>query len=115
MKFLQRRILKTIQYSLSGLGQAWNNEEAFRIEIVLGIPLLIYAITSNHIITHKVLLCSSVLTVLIVELLNTGLEKTIDRISTDYHQLSKTVKDMGSAAVFIAILNFFITWVLILI
>lgn len=115
MTFIQRRIIKTLQYSFSGLAQAWKSEEAFRVEIVVGIPLLIFAITSNHIITHKILLCSSIFAVMVVELLNSGLEKTIDRISTEHHELSKIVKDMGSAAVFVSLLNFLVTWLLILI
>ncbi len=115
MTFIQRRIFKPIQYSFCGLIQAWKNEEAFRVELIIGMPLLIYALTSNHIATHKILLCSSIFFVFAVELLNSGLEKTIDRISTEQHELSKIVKDIGSAAVLISLLNFSVTWLLVLV
>ena len=115
MTFLQRRIIKPVQYSFCGLIQAWKNEEAFRVELILGIPLIIYALTSDHITTHKIFLCSSIFFVFAVELLNSGLEKTIDRISIEQHNLSKIVKDIGSAAVLISLLNFFVTWLLVLV
>mgnify|MGYP003347228123 FL=1 len=59
---------------------------------------------------EKILLIGSAILVLIVELLNTGLEKTIDRISLERHELSKIVKDIGSGAVLVAMLNFLMVW-----
>ena len=78
-------------------------------------PVLIaIAINFGNSNIEKALLISSSLLVLIVELLNTGLEKAIDRVSMDYHELSKVVKDIGSAAVLLSMINFLITWALIL-
>lgn len=114
-KFINRRILNTIKYSLSGIKATWKTEQAFRIEIYLSIIGFLFIIFSQNINNlEKSLLTSSIFLVLIVELINTGLEKTIDKISMQQHPISKIVKDAGSGAVFIAVINLLFTWGIIL-
>ena len=112
--FLKRRLIYAFGYSLAGLRSAWRSEEAIKFEVSVLPFLIIAAFYFGQSNIEKVLLISSSLLVLIVELLNTGLEKAIDRVSTDYHELSKVVKDIGSAAVLLSMINFLITWALIL-
>ena len=112
-KFLQRRLLNTFKHSVQGLLAACRVDESIRGELILLPVLLAIAILTGPGKVEKVLLISSTLLVLVVELLNTGLEKAIDRISTEHHQLSKMVKDIGSAAVLVSILNFLLVWLVI--
>jgi diacylglycerol kinase (ATP) len=107
---LQRRLIGAFKYSLDGLQSAWKSEEAIKVELFL-MPLFIFlAIYFGPGKIEKILLIGSAILVLIVELLNTGLEKTIDRISLERHELSKIVKDIGSGAVLVAMLNFLMVW-----
>ncbi len=110
----RRRILNTLRFSWDGLLSAWNSEEAIRIEILL-FPFVIvgaYYFASTKV--EQILMVSSALLIIIVELLNTAIEKTIDRISVDQNPLSKIVKDVGSSAVLLTIINFLITWAFII-
>ena len=109
-----RRIWNAFNYSLSGLRAAYLNEDAFRQESLLAallIPLALFMPVPNF---GKALMVGSVLLVLIVELLNSAIEAAIDRISLDRHRLSKRAKDIGSAAVLIALINVVTTWSLVL-
>ena len=107
---LRRRLIGAFKYSLEGLQSAWKSEEAIKVELFL-MPLFIFlAIYFGPGKIEKILLIGSAILVLIVELLNTGLEKTIDRISLERHELSKIVKDIGSGAVLVAMLNFLMVW-----
>ena len=110
---ITRRILKTSKYSLQGLLSAWKSEEAFRIEVILLLALLPAAFFVGKSALEICLLVMSLFIVLIVELLNTGLEKAIDRISTDVNDISGFVKDVGSAAVTVSIIQALIVWVVI--
>jgi diacylglycerol kinase (ATP) len=112
---ITRRILKTSKYSINGLKAAWKSEEAFRIEVILLLALLPAAFFVGKSALEICLLVMSLFIVLIVELLNTGLEKAIDRISTDVNDISGFVKDVGSAAVAISIIQALIVWVVIFI
>ncbi|MCM2307683.1 MAG: diacylglycerol kinase [Sulfuritalea sp.] len=110
-----RRIWNAFSYSLSGLRAAYRNEDAFRQESLLAallIPLALFMSVSG---LGKALMIGSVLLVLIVELLNSAVEAAIDRISLDRHRLSKRAKDIGSAAVLVALINVVATWSLVLI
>jgi diacylglycerol kinase (ATP) len=106
----QRRLIGAFKYSLEGLLAAWKSEEAIKVELALLPILILIAVTFGPGKIEKILLISSALLVLIVELLNTGLEKTIDRISQERHELSKIVKDIGSAAVLAALVNLLMVW-----
>lgn len=100
--------------SWNGLVFAVNEESAFRQELFLAcilIPLAIYLPLVN---IEKLLLISSILLVLIVELLNSSVEAAIDRISFENHDLSKRAKDFGSAAVMLALISSGICWLTIL-
>lgn len=109
-----RRIVNAISYSLAGLRAAYRHECAFRQEVwlaVVMIPLAFY-LADNAI--ERALMAGSVLLVLIVELLNSGLEATLDRISFEHHQLIQRAKDIGSAAVMLSLLNVVMVWTLLL-
>ena len=109
-----RRIWNAFSYSLSGLHAAYLNEDAFRQESLLAALLIPTALLMPLPGLAKALMISSVLLVLIVELLNSAIEAAIDRISLDHHRLSKRAKDIGSAAVLIALINVLTTWSLVL-
>lgn len=109
-----RRILSAFGYSLSGLRAAYRNEDAFRQECLLAAVLIPVALMLSQPGMAKALMIASVLLVLVVELLNSAVEAAIDRISLDRHRLSKRAKDIGSAAVLIALINVLATWALVL-
>ncbi len=109
-----RRIWNAFSYSLSGLHAAYLNEDAFRQESLLAAVMIPVALVLPLTGIGKALMIGSVLLVLIVELLNSAIEAAIDRISLDRHRLSKRAKDIGSAAVLIALLNVLATWSLVL-
>ncbi len=113
--FIRRRIVNTFLNSWRGLRDAWVSEEAFRIETLFAAILIPLAIALEKNRIETVLLISSVLLVLIVEILNTAIEKTVDRISTERHALSKSIKDLGSAAVLLTFLLAVTTWGVILV
>jgi diacylglycerol kinase (ATP) len=109
-----RRLLNAFFYTLAGLRAAWHHEQAFRQEAWLALillPLPFFLPTSG---IGRALMIASVLLMLLVELINSAIEATIDRISLEKHPLSKRAKDMGSAAVMIALINVIATWTLVL-
>jgi len=107
-------LLYATKWSMAGLKAAWSFETAFRIEVIAScfiIPLGLYFGESS---VEKVLLCGAWLLVMVVELLNSGIEATVDRISLEHHELSGRAKDLGSAAVFMSNIICAGTWSLIL-
>jgi len=108
-----RRLINAFFYSLSGLTMAFRHESAFRQEIALAVVLIPIACLLPVGAVDRVLLIASVLLVLIVELLNSSVEAAIDRISFDTHRLSKRAKDLGSAAVLVALALLLVTWLLL--
>jgi diacylglycerol kinase (ATP) len=109
-----RRIWNALRYSLAGLKAAYQNEDAFRQEILLAAVLIPIAMVCPVNLTGKALMVSSVLLVLIVELLNSAVEAAVDRISLEDHTLAKRAKDLGSAAVFLSLINVGVVWLLTL-
>jgi diacylglycerol kinase (ATP) len=109
-----RRIGPALRYSLAGLGAAFRHEAAFRQEVLLALILLPTALLLPVSAPAKALLVGSVLLVLIVELINSAIESTVDRISLESHPLAKRAKDLGSAAVFLSLINAAIIWLLVL-
>jgi len=97
------RLWHALGYSLAGLKAGWA-ETAFRQEAILSIVLVPSAFWLGNTWVEVALLAGSVLLVMIVELLNTGIEAAVDRIGADWHSLSKRAKDLGSAAVLLALL-----------
>ncbi|MFI9651308.1 diacylglycerol kinase [Guyparkeria sp. GHLCS8-2] len=105
-----RRVWYALRYSLQGLRAAWRKEEAFRQEVVvvmLTVPLAWFVGESA---LERAVLIAVVLQVLMVELLNTGIEAVVDRIGHDPHKLSGRAKDVGSAAVLMAIVIAAVVW-----
>jgi len=108
-----RRLINAFFYSLSGLTMAFRHESAFRQEMALAVVLIPAACLLPVGTVERVLLIASVLLVLIVELLNSSIEAAIDRIGMDTHRLSKRAKDLGSAAVLVALAALLVTWALL--
>lgn len=105
-----RRVWNALHYSLDGLSAALRHEDAFRQEALLAavmIPLSFFLPVSG---VGRAVMIGSVLLVLIVELVNSAIEAAVDRISLDRHHLSKRAKDIGSAAVLLALLNVVLVW-----
>lgn len=105
-----RRLWNAFGYSLAGFRAAYKHEDAFRQEIFLAVVLIPLALwlPSTHI--GKAMMIGSVLLVIMVELLNSAIEATVDRISLDNHDLAKRAKDIGSSAVLVSLLNLVIVW-----
>jgi diacylglycerol kinase (ATP) len=108
------RIIKAAGYSWKGFRAAWQNEAAFRQEGVAAVIAIILACWLDVDTITRVLLIGSVLLVMIVEIINSAIEAVVDRIGTERHQLSGRAKDMGSAAVFLAICIAAFTWITLL-
>ncbi len=98
------RIVRATGYSLEGLAMAYRGESAFRQEFWLAIVMLPAAFWLGRSWVEVALLVGSVMLVLIVELLNSGIEAAIDRVSFEMHELSKRAKDLASAAVLLSLL-----------
>lgn len=98
------RVLHAARYSADGLAAALRHESAFRQEVLLAVLMLPAAWWLGRTWVERALLAGSVLLVMIVELLNSGIEAVVDRVSMDLHPLSKRAKDYGSAAVLLALL-----------
>ncbi|EHR0244706.1 diacylglycerol kinase [Vibrio parahaemolyticus] len=97
-------------YSIKGLKAAWTHEAAFRQELVLTLILSISAFFLPVTTLERVLMISSLLLILIVELINSAVEAVVDRVSDDWHELSGRAKDIGSAAVFVALFLALFVW-----
>lgn len=108
------RLIRAAHNSLAGLAEAVRHEDAFRQELLLAVVLVPLALLVGRNGFERALLVASVLLVLIVELLNSAVEATVDRISFDDHRLAKRAKDIGSAAVMLALAAAAATWILIL-
>lgn len=109
-----RRLLNAFGYSLAGFRAAYKHEDAFRQEALLAAILIPLAIWLPVSLLGKALMIGSVLLVIIVELLNSAVEATVDRISLERHDLAKRAKDIGSAAVLVSLINAFVVWLLVL-
>ncbi|MDR2220328.1 MAG: diacylglycerol kinase [Methylobacillus sp.] len=109
-----RRLINACGYSLAGFKAAWKNEDAFRQEVLLALILIPLALYLKPDAISRALMIGSVLLVMVIELINSAIEATVDRISLERHDLAKRAKDIGSAAVFIGLLNFAVVWGLVL-
>jgi diacylglycerol kinase (ATP) len=104
------RLLNALHYSIDGLRDAYRLEDAFRQEVLLAIILIPLAICLPVSGVAHALMIGSVLLVLIVELINSAVEATVDRVGLEHHRLSKRAKDIGSAAVLVALINVIAVW-----
>lgn len=109
------RLFNALGWSLAGLWSACRHETAFRQELIMAVILLPAGLWVGNGGMEKAVLCGSVLLVLIVELINSGIESVVDRVSIEQHPLSGRAKDLGSAAVFVALVNLALVWLLVLI
>ncbi len=109
-----KRILNATGYSFAGLRAAFVGEAAFRQLVLINLLLIPLAFVVDVSRGERALLIGVCLILLIVELLNSAIEAVVDRISLDFHPLSKNAKDMGSAAQFVALTLIAVVWGLIL-
>lgn len=105
-----RRLINACGYSLEGFKAAFKHEDAFRQEVFLAIVLIPLAVYLGQNPIEQALMIASVLLVLIVELLNSAIEAAVDHTSTEHNALAKQAKDIGSAAVFFALIIMAVTW-----
>ena len=109
-----RRLINALRYSWAGLKAAWRNEEAFRQEVSCCLLLSPPALWLGEDGAERALLIGSLVLIVIVELMNSCIEALVDRIGPERHELSGRAKDLGSAAVFMSLLNATVIWVLLI-
>jgi len=109
-----QRIARAAGYSAAGLKAAWRGENAFRQELALLVVLAPLGLWLGRDGVERALLLGSLLLVLVVELLNSAIEAAINRIGAERNELSGLAKDLGSAAVFMALLIVLAVWALVL-
>ena len=110
-----RRLINAFGYSIAGTLAAFKHEDAFRQEVVLAVVLTPVALYFSATAIDQALMISSLLFIIVVELLNSSIEATVDRISVKHHKLAKRAKDIGSAAVFFSLINAAVIWFLLLV
>lgn len=108
------RLFNALGYSRDGLCAAWKNEAAFREETLLAIVAIPLAVFLGETGVDRALMIGSILLILIVEILNSGLEAVVDKASPEKHELAKRAKDMGSAAVLLSLVNAATVWACVL-
>ena len=108
-----RRLLNAFGYSMAGIKAAYQTEDAFRQEVIMAAVLIPLACYLGETRLEMALMIACVLLVIIVELINSSIEATVDRISLENHLLAKRAKDIGSAAVLLSLFNLVIVWGLI--
>lgn len=109
------RIFKATIWSMQGLRAAWLHESSFRLEVYLLVVLGPLAVWLGRTGVERALLLGSCLLVLAIELLNSAIEAVIERYGPEFHELAGRAKDMGSAAVFMVMMNVLLVWGLILV
>jgi diacylglycerol kinase (ATP) len=110
-----RRLMNAFSYSIAGTLAAFKHEDAFRQEVFLAVVLTPVALYFGETAIDQALMISSLLFIIVVELLNSSIEATVDRISVKHHKLAKRAKDIGSAAVFFSFINAAVIWFLLLV
>lgn len=108
------RLYQAFGWTMSGLKATFVHEEAFRQELLLCVVLAPLSFYFGKTGIERSLLLGSLLLILIVELLNSAVEATVDRISMEDHDLAARAKDMGSAAVFLSLVNAGVIWLLVI-
>jgi diacylglycerol kinase (ATP) len=109
-----RQIYKALKWSLAGLRATWTFEASFRLEVYLFIIFFPLGLWLGHGGVEKALLVGSLFLVLAAEILNSAIEVVVDKTTPEFHELAGRAKDMGSAAVFVLMINVFLCWGLIL-
>jgi diacylglycerol kinase (ATP) len=108
------RLIRATRCSVNGLAAALRNEAAFREETALAAILVPAGLWLGESGIERALLAGAIVLVLIIELLNSGIEAVVDRFGGEIHELSGRAKDLGSAAVFLALVNVVLVWGLVL-
>lgn len=108
------RVLHATKYSMQGLKAAWIHEAAFRQELVLLISMSFVTLFLPVSILEQLALIGVFFIVLIAELINSAIEAVVDKTGSEWHELSGRAKDIGSAAVFVALVFAALTWSMIL-
>lgn len=108
------RIFKAAVWSFQGLRAAWLHESSFRLEVYLTVLLAPLAWWLGQTPVERILMIGSCLLVMSAELLNSAIEALIERYGPEHHELAGRAKDMGSAAVFVLMMNVLLVWGLIL-
>ena len=108
------QIIKAFKWSMKGLKAAWDYESSFRLEVYLFVLLAPLGFWLGQNGVEKALLVSSLILVLIVEVINSAVEAVVDRFGGEHHELSGRAKDLGSASVFLADIVVLLCWVCIL-
>ena len=108
------RIVGAFRYSVEGFRTAWKHEHAFRQEVMVAVPATVVALVLKISAFQKLALIAVLGLVLLVELINAAIEAVVDRVSLERHPLSKAAKDLGSAAVALAIAMAAATWAVVL-
>jgi diacylglycerol kinase (ATP) len=108
------RLINALGYSKDGLCAAWQNEAAFREEVLLAAVAFPLAFYLGHTGIERALMAGSIIVILIVEILNSAVEAVVDKASPEKHELAKRAKDMGSAAVLLSLLNAAVIWACVL-
>lgn len=109
-----RQIARAMIWSFKGLRAAWTHEASFRLEAYLCVIFFPVGLWLGQGAVEKAVLCGSLLLVLSAELLNSAIEAVVDKVSPEIHELAGRAKDMGSAAVFMLMLNVMLCWGLVL-
>ena len=108
------QIYKALIWSLKGLRAGWKFEASFRLEVYICVIFIPLGLWLGHGAVEKVLLCSTLALIPTAELLNSAIEAVVDKVSPEFNELAGRAKDMGSAAVFLLMLNALLCWTLIL-
>lgn len=108
------RLIAATHYSAAGMRAAFQSEEAVRMEVAAFVVMAPLGFWLGSTDVEKVLLVGSLVLVILMELMNTAIEKAIDRVGKDYHELSRVAKDIGSATVLISIALVLFTWTVLL-
>lgn len=109
-----KQIYKALIWSLQGLRSGWTYEASFRLEVYLCMIVIPVGLWLGNGAVEKALLCGSPLLVVSAELLNSAIEAVVDKVSPEFSEMAGRAKDMGSAAVFVLMLNVLLCWGLVL-
>lgn len=104
------RVWQALRWSLSGLRQCWVLESSFRLEVYLFLSLAPLALWLAQDAVERVLLVGCMVLVLAAEVMNSAIEAVVDRWGPEWHELAGRAKDMGSAAVFVLMMNVVFVW-----
>jgi len=107
-------IFKNALYALEGLRHAFKTESSFKLEVFFALPLLIAIYLSPFALASKLILLTTLILIMIVELLNSAVENVVDLVTKEIHPLAKAAKDVGATAVLFSVLLHIVCWIVLL-